>query len=203
MKRLLLISAIAMSGILYNTADAQIRFHAGIRFDLPRVAVAVQAPVVYNEPVNYDGDEDYYYLPDVDAYYSVPDQCYYYNDGGAWVSASYLPGAYRDYDWRSVRHYEVRAPRPYKHDDFYRAKFNGAVFAGRWDDRRYDNRVNTYYHPMEYNRDHDGYDRYDNFRNRGSYEHNDDFRERGNYERHGDFRDRGRFENDNFRHGRS
>jgi hypothetical protein len=184
MKRLLLISAIVLSGMLYNTANAQIRFHAGVRFGLPRVYIPVRvvvappATVAYNEPANYDGDEDYYYLPDADAYYSVPDQCYYYNDGGSWVSAAYLPGAYRNYSWSSMRHYEVRAPRPYLHDDFYRTRFNGAAFAGRADDRRYDNRVNTANRPMEYNRDRVSYDRHDNFRGRENFRRDDSRRGR-------------------------
>jgi hypothetical protein len=153
MKKLILVSAIALSGLFYNTANAQIRVGFGFHFRAPRiyvpqrVVVAEQAPVVYNEPVNYDGNEDYYYLPDVDAYYSVTDQCYFYNDGGNWVSAAYLPGAYRDYDWRSVRHFEVRAPRPFMHDDYYRSRYNGVAFNGQWnraDNRGYanDNRVN-------------------------------------------------------------
>lgn len=139
--------------MFYNNASAQIRVRLGVHFGLPRVyvpariVVAAPGPVVYNEPVNYNGDEDYYYLPGVDAYYSVTDQCYFYNNGGAWVSAAYLPGAYRDYDWQNVRHYEVRAPRPYLHNDFYRTKFNGVAFNGRWNERVYDSRVNAPHHP--------------------------------------------------------
>jgi hypothetical protein len=99
MKKLLLISAIAISGMFYNTANAQIRLHVGVRLGGP-VVVPAPEPVAYQEPVAYN-DDDYYYLPDVDAYYNVGQQCYYYNDGGNWVSAAYLPGAYRDYEWRS------------------------------------------------------------------------------------------------------
>ncbi|MGZ3945350.1 MAG: hypothetical protein ACXVJB_10425, partial [Mucilaginibacter sp.] len=138
MKKLILISAIALSGMFYNSASAQIRVHLGVNFSTPRVyiparvVVATPAPVAYNEPATYYGNDDYYYLPDVDAYYNVNDQCYFYNTGGAWVSAAYLPGAYRDYDWRSVRHYEVRASRPYLHNDFYRTRFNGVAFNGQW-----------------------------------------------------------------------
>jgi hypothetical protein len=162
MKKLILVSAIALSGLFYNTANAQMRVSLGLHFGSPRiyvpqrVVVAEPAPVVYNEPVNYDGNEDYYYMPDVDAYYSVTDQCYYYNDGGNWVSAAYLPGAYHDYDWRNVRHFEVRAPRPFMHDDYYRNRFNGVAFNGQWNSgngRGYnnDNRIN---HNQFRNNDH-------------------------------------------------
>ncbi len=138
MKKLAIISAIALSGLLYNTASAQIRIHLGLHFNprpiyVPARVVVQDQPVAYTEPANYDGDEDYYYLPDVDSYYSVTDQCYYYNDGSNWVSAAYLPGAYRDFDWRNARRFEVRAPRPFMHNDYYRARYNGVAFNGHWD----------------------------------------------------------------------
>jgi len=151
MKRIALISAIAISGLLFNNkADAQVRIHLGLNFAPRPVVYTAPARVVvdqsadYCEPTNYDGDEDYYYLPEVDAYYSVPEQCYYYNDGGQWVTAEYLPGAYRDYDWRSARRYEVRAPRPFMHASYYRTRYSGVAFNGHWDrgyDRGY---VNSY-----------------------------------------------------------
>ncbi|GAC1305120.1 MAG: hypothetical protein NVSMB24_13600 [Mucilaginibacter sp.] len=129
MKKLTILSAIALSGLIYSTANAQIGIHVGFHFGTPVYTpqrVVVQEPV-YTEPSAevYNSDDDYYYLPDVDAYYSVSEQCYYYNDGENWISAAYLPGAYRDYDWRSVRRYEVRSPRPYMHDDVYRSRYNG------------------------------------------------------------------------------
>jgi len=137
MKKIVLISAIAISGLLYNTANAQIRIHLGLNLAprpvyVPARVVVQDQPAEYYEPANYDGDEDYYYLPDVDSYYSVTDQCYYYNNGGSWVSAAYLPGAYHDYDWRSARRFEVRAPRPFMHNDYYRARYNGVAFNGNW-----------------------------------------------------------------------
>lgn len=181
MKKLILVSAIAISGLFYNTASAQIRVGFGIRFNTPRVyvpqrvVVAEQAPVVYNEPVNYDGDEDYYYLPDVDAYYSVTDQCYFYNDGGNWVSAAYLPGDYHDYDWRSVRHFEVRAPRPFMHDDYYRNRYNGVAFSGQWN--RGENRTYTTNYRVngdQYRNDQYRNDQYRNNQYRNDYHRNNE-----------------------------
>jgi hypothetical protein len=128
MKKLILLSAIAFSGLFYNTANAQIRVRFGINFFphrvfIPRPEIAVQPPVYYSDaPVNYDGNDDYYYLPDEDAYYDVTDQCYYYLNGDNWVSAAYLPG-YDNFDWRTARRYEIRQPRPYLDNDFYRQKY--------------------------------------------------------------------------------
>jgi len=188
MKKLILISAIAMSGILFNTADAQIRFHFGLRF-APR-PVYVQAPVqaVYNRPAVYN--DDYYYLPDVGAYYNVNEQCYYYNDGGSWISAAYLPGAYRDYDWRSARRFEVRAERPYMNDNFYRDHYNGNNLNGRWNNHNDEYGYASNYRDERRNDDHryEGDDRrFENHDRR-----NDD---------HGDWRNHEQYNRD-YRHGR-
>lgn len=171
MKTIALISAIALSSLLFNNkADAQIRIHLGLNFGARPVVYApardvTEQPADYCEPTNYDGDEDYYYLPEVDAYYSVPDQCYYYNDGSEWVSAAYLPGDYSNYDWRTARRFEVRAPRPFLHDDYYRARYNGVAFNGHWN-RSY----NHVYVNNEYSYNHDHFrandQKLDNF-NRG------------------------------------
>ncbi|MDP9047096.1 MAG: hypothetical protein M3N14_03105, partial [Bacteroidota bacterium] len=175
MKKLTILSAIALSGLLCKTADAQIGIHLGFHFGTPvytHQRVVVQEPV-YSEPAAevYNSGDDYYYLPDVDAYYSVNEECYYYNDGENWISAAYLPGAYRDYDWRSERRYEVRSPRPYMHDDIYRSRYNGRAVAEfrnhnggyvnaernnnygyRNNEQRFDNRAQGYNRPMDQNR---------------------------------------------------
>ncbi|MDB5158179.1 MAG: hypothetical protein JWR50_2886 [Mucilaginibacter sp.] len=135
MKKIALISAIALSGLLFNTANAQIHIGFGIHINTPAVRVVAATPVY----TDYTPADDYYYLPDVDAYYSMPEKCYYYNNGDNWVTAAYLPGEYRDYDWRSARHYEVRARRPYLNADVYRARYRGNAYNwGRYNnDRRY------------------------------------------------------------------
>lgn len=151
-----------------TTAEAQVRVHVGLDLGPVRV-VYTQRPVVVQEPVYqepapapaYDDsyDDDYYYLPEVDAYYDVTSSCYYYNDGYDWVRAAYLPGVYRNYDWRSARRYEIREHRPFMRADVYRTRYNGHIinewrngsynrgydnhYANRgnsWGDRRDDNR---------------------------------------------------------------
>lgn len=158
MKKLAILSAIALSGLIFSTANAQIRVHVGLNLGPARV-IYTQRPVVVEEPVYqepaqvYDDsdDDDYYYLPDVDAYYNVSAGCYYYNNGYNWVSAAYLPGSYRNYDWRSARRYEIREHRPFMHNDVYRSRYNGREIA-EW--RNYHN----------YNRDN-----YNHYGNRGGY----------------------------------
>ena len=41
---------------------------------------------------------DYYYLPDVEAYYDIRDSQFIYYGNGAWVRSRYLPRQYRNYD---------------------------------------------------------------------------------------------------------
>ncbi|MCJ8211151.1 hypothetical protein MUY27_15635 [Mucilaginibacter sp. RS28] len=118
MKKLTTILAVAAGSLLFNRADAQLRVHVNFNFGDPTPVVAQQYPA-------YDDSDDYYYLPDVEAYYSIPQNCYYYMDGGRWISARYLPGAYRNYDWRAFRHFEIRERRPYMHHDNYRERWGG------------------------------------------------------------------------------
>lgn len=123
---------IAAGSLLYKNADAQVGVRVG--FNLGPVSVHLAAPIA-QAPV-YD---NYYYLPDEEAYYSVPEHCYYYFDGNEWVSAAYLPGRFHDIDWRSARRYEVRAQRPYMNHNFYRSKFGG--FNGGYNHDMYANRM--------------------------------------------------------------
>ncbi|QXV64602.1 hypothetical protein INP83_16105 [Mucilaginibacter sp. 21P] len=133
MKRSVLLSAIIFGSLFYNSAKAQVSIHFG--FNIP--ARPVYAPAPPPQPVDvyddddFDDSDDYYYLPEVEAYYSVPRHCYYYMNSGQWVSAAYLPGAYRNYDWRSFRHYEIRASRPYFNHDVYRNRWGGDFNRGR------------------------------------------------------------------------
>jgi hypothetical protein len=158
MKKLVIVSAIAMSGLIYNTANAQIGVQVGFHFGHPRVyttapVVVEQAPVYDNNQQGYDdNNNDYYYLPDVNAYYNINEQCYYYFDGESWINAAYLPGEYHGFDWRNARRFEVRANRPYLHNEFYRSHYNGHVI-GDWG-HGYDNHFNNGYANAErFNRD--------------------------------------------------
>jgi hypothetical protein len=158
MKKVFIISAIALSGLIYKSASAQIGVRIGLGF-APRRIETVDQPQQYVEQ-----NDDYYYLPEVDAYYNVYEQCYYYFDGENWISSAYLPGEYRDYDWSNAPRYEVRAVRPYLNDDFYRNRFHGHE-AMAWKSRSYGNHSNNVYADRGYRND---APRFDN-RSRGEY----------------------------------
>src|SRR5689334_10826346 len=48
-------------------------------------------------PVGYD-EVEYYYFPDIETYYNVPQRKFYYQVGSRWVGRTSLPSRYRDYD---------------------------------------------------------------------------------------------------------
>ena len=144
MKKIYLLSAVVLAGLFANKAQAQISIHIGLNIPARHVYVpAPQPEVIYND--DFDDSDDYYYLPEVEAYYSIPLQCYFYNDGGRWIRAQYLPGAYRNYDWRTARRFEVRGRRPYMNHDVYRGRWGGNPNRGDWNRRNndYANRGNN------------------------------------------------------------
>lgn len=185
MKRLAILSAIALSGLLYNTANAQIRVSVGLHLGIrpvtyvPATEVVEQAPIYDENDQVYDdsNDDDYYYLPDVDAYYNVNAQSYYYYNGDNWITCAYLPGPYRNFDWRTARRFEVREHRPYMRNDFYRSRFNGREMAV-W---RNFNRGNNYGRNEYYNRD--AYMRNDNHFDNRDNRFNRPEAQRGDYSR--------------------
>lgn len=72
-------------------------------------------------PVGYS-DVQYYYLPDVEAYYDVNTSMFVYYEGRSWVRRSYLPTRYRNYDLYNgykvaMKDYHGKTPY-YSHRDF-------------------------------------------------------------------------------------
>jgi hypothetical protein len=177
MKKFILMSALVMGGLGLKTADAQLGIRINLHLGNPQ-------PVIVNQPV-YD---DYYYLPEVEAYYSVGEQCYYYQDGDRWISAAYLPGRYHDFNWRSARRYEIRGNRPYMQHNVYRGKFGGYSNRNDYYAKAYPNRDRNYNDRGQYgNRDWNqnrGNDRRDD-RNQGGYNQSTPGRNQGGYNQPG------------------
>jgi len=73
-------------------------------------------------PVGYD-HVDYYYMPDIDVYYNVPQRQYIYLDGGRWIYSAGLPMRCRNYDIYRGYKVVVNEPRPFMRNDFYREKY--------------------------------------------------------------------------------
>ncbi|MGI4021098.1 MAG: hypothetical protein ACRYFA_06300 [Janthinobacterium lividum] len=177
MKKILFLSALIAGSLSFNAAKAQIGVHLNVNLG-PRPVYVEPAPVV----------DDYYYLPDAEAYYSVPEQVYYYENQGRWISSPRLVGRYRDYDYSRMRHYVINEPRPYLRNDYYRSRYNNPqVMArnnrgyGNQNYGRFDNSGNNNrgYSNQNYSRDDRG-----NYRGQGNSYNHDNYRGGGRDDRH-------------------
>lgn len=76
-------------------------------------------------PVGY-AETDYYYLPDVEAYYDVRATQFIYFGNGKWIRSRYLPRQYRNYDLYSgykVVLNDYHGPRPYSYFKNHKGKY--------------------------------------------------------------------------------
>jgi hypothetical protein len=120
MKKTILIVALLTSGFVFQTASAQVKFG---------ISVNIGTQPVWG-PVGYDHVE-YYYLPDIDAFYYVPRQQYIYMDRGRWVFRTYLPTRYSNYDVYTGYKVVINEPTPYRNAEMYRSQYGG--YRGRHD----------------------------------------------------------------------
>lgn len=77
-------------------------------------------------PAGYS-EVQYYYLPDVEAYYDVHSSMFIYNTGGTWVHRKYLPRQYRNYDLYNgykVVMSDYRGNTPYTHFSEHKARYS-------------------------------------------------------------------------------
>ena len=119
--------------ILSSTVHAQVSVSLGFNVD--------RQPVW--GPTGYDHVE-YYYLPDIDAYYYVPQHRYYYQERGRWISGSRLPSRYRNFDLYNSHKVVVNDRTPYRNHAMYRDKY--ASFKGQHDQQPIrDSRDSKYY----------------------------------------------------------
>jgi hypothetical protein len=121
---------------LTQKSEAQIRFGFNIN-------VGQQPP--WRVPgYNY---VEYYYLPDIDAYYYVPRRQFVYMNNGQWVFSSSLPYRYRNYDLYRGNKIVVNRHNAYlNHDDDMRR------YGRRYD---YDQRTNRDRRDYDRDRRHD------------------------------------------------
>ena len=74
-------------------------------------------------PTGYDY-VGYYYLPDIDIYYNVPQHRFYYNERGLWIGRSSLPSRYRNYDLYNSYKVVVNEKQPWRNHESYREKYS-------------------------------------------------------------------------------
>jgi hypothetical protein len=103
-------------------------------------------------PIGYDR-ADYYYLPEINSYYSVSDRQYYYRDGTNWTHASSLPTSYRSHDLYHSYKVVVNEDRPYQNNIVHQEKYRA------YRDRRDQPVIRDSHDPKYYeNKDHPEHD---------------------------------------------
>ena len=112
---------VVIAAVLLSTAvEAQIRINLGFNVD--------RQPIW--GPAGYDHAE-YYYLPDIEAYYSVPQHMYYFQERGRWIGRSTLPPRYRNFDLYGAHKEVINERSPWRNHAMYRDKY--ASFKGQHD----------------------------------------------------------------------
>jgi len=66
---------------------------------------------------------DYYYLPDVESYYSVPKRQFIYLDNGKWIFSTGLPSRYSGYDLYNGYKVVVNSRNAYQNFDNDRVRY--------------------------------------------------------------------------------
>ncbi|MCX6120825.1 MAG: hypothetical protein NTX44_04340 [Ignavibacteriales bacterium] len=81
---------------------------------------------IYDQPVwgpeGYDYAE-YYYIPEIDSYYSVSEHQYIYRDGSTWRHSAMLPNTYSGYDPYHSYKVVINGSAPYENHEIHQAKY--------------------------------------------------------------------------------
>jgi len=115
MKKNLLMLVLLTSAIFSTPAHAQ---------DVNVSMQPIWGPVGYNY-VNY------YYIPAIEAYYSVPYQTFTWFNGATWVTTTDLPPAYANFDLYHAYKVVLNVPNPWYRHNYYRGYYYG--YRGRYD----------------------------------------------------------------------
>ena len=110
MKKIILAIALAAGIFLSTDINAQIT-----------ATLNIGAQPIWG-PTGYDY-VDYYYFPDIDIYYSVPQQRFIYMDGGNWITATNLPNRCASYDLYNAHKVVMNEPTPYLHNESNQGKY--------------------------------------------------------------------------------
>ena len=172
MKKLILLIVFVASTSVMNYSNAQFGFNVNVRLGLPAWIAGGYA------------ESEYYYMPEIDAYYNVRQQQFIYLNNGAWTFSSRLPGMYAGFDLYNCRKMPVYGERPYMNGDMYRERY--AQYRNNYYDRGYHQPIMAYNNSRPIERR--GYDR-DDF-----YKRDNRFEERRDNNRYEQSRDNRRSE---------
>lgn len=149
MKRLIMMSVILASSFIYKAADAQVRVNLNINMaSQPKWVQSNHAQV------------NYYYLPDLDMYYNVPERSYTYPQGNRWVTVNALPLKYRNYDFGRGYKVVVNERNPWNNHVQYKNRYakNKKVIKLKPNEKQYYSKNNS--RGAEYERNERNNDRF-------------------------------------------
>ncbi|HSU28238.1 MAG TPA: hypothetical protein VLJ68_07645 [Chitinophagaceae bacterium] len=112
MKKIIAALALIVALSSVNAVQGQIRFNVNINLS----SQPSWGPRGYNYV-------EYYYLPDIDAYYYVPRRQFVYLSGSRWIFSASLPPQYRSYDLYSGHKVVINQPNAYLYYNQHRAKY--------------------------------------------------------------------------------
>lgn len=152
MKKLIYTSVILLNSLVVSISHAQIHVSVGVN---------IGSQPAWG-PVGYD-HADYYYLPDIGAYYSIPTHQYVYYRNNNWVHTVYLPDRYRNYDLYHGYKVVINDRDPWLRDNIYRTRY--ASYKGKHDqlvirdsrDEKYRNHWNNGKHKGWYKQEDKGF----------------------------------------------
>lgn len=113
MKKIVLALVVLYNVVLHSTVEAQVKVNINVQ---PTWG-----------PVGYD-HVDYYYLPDIESYYSVPQKEFVYMNNNNWVFTKRLPAKFSKYDLYNGYKVVVNEPKPYLQFKDHKVKY--AKFKG-------------------------------------------------------------------------
>jgi hypothetical protein len=153
------------------------------------VNVNIGSPPVWGPPVA--AEVEYYYLPDIEAYYDIRATQFIYFGGGSWIRSRNLPRHYRNYDLHGghkVVLNDYHGSRPYSHFKNHKVKY----YKGH--NKHYRPTSSDHHHYKDNHREHNNYRGHENRRHENKrYEnnkHNNKHNDRGDRDdRHGNRRD--------------
>lgn len=146
MKKILFVAVLLAGSLTAKLADAQISF-----------SLNIGSQPAWG-PTGYDHAE-FYYMPDIDTYYDVPNHQYVYLSGGRWIRSGALPPRYASYDVYHGYKAVINEPTPWVHAATYRTKYAG--YKGRHDQAvirdSHDDRYKNHWNGDNHNNGHDNH----------------------------------------------
>ena len=117
---LILLSAVVSIGLVFSSINCM-----GMGAMYGNVGVNISDQPIWG-PTGYD-HADFYYIPDIDSYYSISERQYIYRDGSNWIHASSLPARYSSYDPYHSYKVVMNTDKPYQNNESHQAQYKAHI----------------------------------------------------------------------------